>query len=270
MALLERYGEERNQLLRLISELLEKDPGVAAAWLFGSLGRGDEDALSDLDLWVIVDEAPLAEIIAGPQAYVSQIGPPILYLEAPQNAPEGGAYVMACYDAPVAPHIVDWYWQPRSRAHITGQVQLLFDRAGLPRQDQPVRFPGLPANKEIVERPIHFISFFWMMLMITAKHAYRSPWAEQMELLPYLLDPLAKTQRLLGYDQALQAENISARPSPGEKMRLLYQLANQMKELMADLAKQGEEVPALITPGAYRYLDLINGIMAGTASGGQD
>jgi hypothetical protein len=202
-ALLERYGEERDQLLRLISDLLIKDPSVQAAWLFGSLGRGEEDALSDLDLWVVLDEARIAEVTARPLAYSSRAGTPVLYLEAPQNAPEDGAYLMACYDAPVAPHIVDWYWQPRSLAHIPSQERLLFDRAGLPRQDQPVRFPGLPANKGIIERPIHFISFFWMMLMITTKHAFRSPRAEQMELLPLLLDPIGKAQHLLGRNGSL-------------------------------------------------------------------
>jgi hypothetical protein len=40
-------------------------------------------------------------------------------------------------------------------------------------------------------------------------------------------------------------------------MKLLYQLADQMRGLMADLSVQGEEVPSLITPVAYRYLDLI-------------
>jgi predicted nucleotidyltransferase len=261
-ALLERYGEERSQLLHLITDLLEKDTGVKAAWLFGSTGRGDDDELSDLDLWVVLDEHLLNHIIVQPRAYISQFGALSLYLEAPQNAPEGGAYAMACYDAPVAPHIVDWYWQPQSKAYIPGQVRILFDRVGLPRTDRPVQFPGRRGNKETLERPIHFISFFWMMLMITAKHAYRAPWAEQMELLPYLLDPIAKAQHLLGHESVLLPPNLPSHPSPGDKVQILYQLADQMNEMMASLSNQGVEVPALITSGAYRYLNMIGALIS--------
>ena len=54
-ALLDHYLHERTLLLKTISEFLARYPRVKAAWLFGSMGRGDEDALSDIDLWVIVD-----------------------------------------------------------------------------------------------------------------------------------------------------------------------------------------------------------------------
>ena len=109
ITLLDDYLEERNQLLRTITNLLERDPIVKAAWLAGSFGRGGEDALSDFDLWVIVDDDQFHKIITQPHQYTSKIGNPVLFLEAPQNAPEGGAYLMTCYDAPVAPHIIDWY-----------------------------------------------------------------------------------------------------------------------------------------------------------------
>jgi hypothetical protein len=255
--LLDHYLEERNQLLGTISELLKRDPNVKAAWLWGSIGRGDEDALSDIDLWVIVDDEYIDPILSHPLQYVSQVTNPVLSLEAPQNAPEGGAYLMACYDAPVAPHIVDWYWQPKSLASISDQVRLLFDRAGIRHQEQPIHFSGGPANKAIVERPMHFISFFWMMLMITAKEASRSPWAEKMELVPYLIDPFIKTHQFIGKNRSLPPRDIPSHRLPGEKVQLLYQFADQMSEWMDSIAGQSEEVPALIKPGAYRYLKLI-------------
>jgi hypothetical protein len=258
ITLQDHYLEERNQLLKNISGLLERDPRVKAAWLWGSLGRGDGDALSDIDLWIILDDDQIENVISQLRQYTWQVGNPVLFLEAPQNAPEGGAYLMTCYDAPVAPHIVDWYWQPKSLAFIPGQVRLLFDRAGLVHQDRPVQFPGRPARKETEERPIHFISFFWMMLMITAKQAFRSPWAEEMELIPLLVEPLAKTQQFLRQERILLSEEIPPHQRPGEKVQLLYKLADQMSELVETIAGQGEEVPGSITPGAYRYLKLID------------
>ncbi|HSJ36889.1 MAG TPA: nucleotidyltransferase domain-containing protein [Planococcus sp. (in: firmicutes)] len=269
IALLDHYLEERNQLLRTTSEVLERDPRVKAAWLFGSIGRGDEDALSDIDLWVVVDDDHIDNIIAQPRQVTSHIGNPVLFLEAPQNAPEGGAYLMTCYDTPVAPHIVDWYWQPQALAYISGQVRLLFDRVGLIHKDQPIQFPGRPASKEIIERPIHFISFFWMMLMITAKKAFRSPWAEKMELLPLLIDSIVKAQHFLGRESILLLRDIPHHQLPSEKVHLLYKLADQMSEMMAIIAEQGQEVPALIKPGAYRYLDLIDSMIEDKGSSTQ-
>lgn len=257
VTLLAQYLEERNQLLKTISELLERDPGVSAAWLFGSLGRGDEDALSDIDLWVIVDDDQIDNVVAQPRQYIYQVGSPVLFLEAKQNAPEGGAYLMVCYDAPIAPHIVDWYWQPQSLAFIPGQVRLLFNRAGLLQKDQPIHFPEREDSEPMVEPPIHFISYFWMMFMITAKHAFRSPWSEEMVFLPHLLQTMVKTRQFLGQDDILLSRDFPPQRSPGEKMRLLYQLADQMKKMMAILYDRGEEVPVLITTGAERYLKLI-------------
>ena len=260
-ALLDHYLEERNQLLKTISELLERDPRVKAAWLFGSMGRGDEDALSDIDLWVIVDDDQIANVIAHSHQFASQIGDPVLLLEVLRNAPEGGAYMMACYDAPVAPHIVDWYWQPQSLAYISGQVRLLFDKVGLIHKDQPIQFPGRPANEENPELPIQFISFFWMMLMIAAKYVCRFPWEEEMELLPLLVDPMVKAQHFIGQDSILSLQNLPHHQLPGEKLQLLHTLADQMCKIMAAISEQGEAVPSLITPGVYRYLKLIDLIL---------
>lgn len=259
--LLNHYREERNQLLRTITELLERDPKVRAAWLFGSIGRGDEDELSDIDLWVIVADDYVDKVIAQPHLYTSQVGSPILFLEAPQNAPEGGAYMMTCYDAPVAPHIVDWYWEPQTPAYIPGQVRLLFDKIGLTHKSHPSRFPERPAGKENIERPIHFISFFWMMLMIAAKYACRFPESGDMTLLPHLVNSIIKAQHFLQQENLLLPRNLPPHRSPGDKVRLLYLLADEMSKLMVILSKQGEEVPALITPGVYRYLNLIDLIL---------
>src|SRR5262249_54511076 len=131
--LLTRYEQERDELLAQITVILEQDPRVVAAWLFGSLGRGEADPWSDLDVWVVVADGEVETVAARRREEASRVARPLLVVEAPQNAPAGGAYLMACYDAPVAPHQVDWYWQPRSRAAIPAQTCLLFDRVGLPR-----------------------------------------------------------------------------------------------------------------------------------------
>jgi len=41
-----------------LSRLLDADPRVEAAWLFGSVARGDDGPTSDLDVGVLLGEAP--------------------------------------------------------------------------------------------------------------------------------------------------------------------------------------------------------------------
>jgi predicted nucleotidyltransferase len=253
----ERYQQERDQLLEVISEHLEADAGVKAAWLFGSLGRGDGDAFSDIDLWVVGEQDHIDRVNADPLRYVSQIEQPILSLEAPQNAPEGGVYFMACYDALTAPHIVDWYWQPVHTSYIPSGVHLLFDKVGIIHEDRSVQFRGQTENNTVIEQPHHFISFFWMMLMITAKQVYRNPWANEMELLPYVLDPFYKTRDLLEFERNGQALTFHSHHSPLEKIQLLSHLADKMSGMMKKISDMSIEVPMSVIPGARRYLSLI-------------
>jgi hypothetical protein len=69
-----------------------------AIWLAGSLGRGEGDPWSDVDLLVVGGDLPL--------------GDAILTLEAPRNGPVDGRYVGAMYDIGTLPLWVDWYSWP--------------------------------------------------------------------------------------------------------------------------------------------------------------
>lgn len=254
------YLNERNALLRRITRQLEADARVVAAWLFGSLGRGDADALGDIDLWVVIADDAIEAIVAHRRRYAAQVGEPVLTLEALQNAPLGGAYLMTAYDASSGPHIVDWYWQPRSLAFIPPQIQLLFDRAGLAAGDAPMSFVGGSPDPTLEAQPMHFISFFWMMWLITAKHVARTPHSESVPLLFYMLDPLCKTQRFLEFpeDPCYLSGVLPSLPSPQEKLDTLRRLADEMVALMKQVSAKGQAVPEAVVPGAYRYLDLVD------------
>lgn len=256
------YRAERDDLLRRMTRALEQDPRLVAAWLFGSLGRDDGDELSDLDVWIVTLDEHIHDIVARRGDYVAQIQEPVLVLEAPQNAPEGGGYLMVYYDGATGPHQVDWYWQPQSRATVPGETRLLFDRVGLPHIDTPVKFAHKEAVREIVEQPRHFIGFFWAMLLITAKSAVRSPWSSELKLLPYVLGPLQQTQRFLRKtEKLLTVDELPSHQTPGEKLKLLRQLAEHMRAMMPKVATLGREVPDAIVPGVYRYIDLIEEII---------
>src|SRR6266511_2672866 len=80
-ALLKRRRAERDALLARAQESLEGDPRVVAAWLFGSVGRGTEDALSDLDLFVVIADEHLEAVLAERDAFMARLGMPVLVLE---------------------------------------------------------------------------------------------------------------------------------------------------------------------------------------------
>ena len=105
---LRRRVVERDELLKRALKMLESDSRVATAWLFGSLGRGNGDDLSDIDLFVVVKDEFCKEIIADRQDIVAQIGEPVLLLEAPQNAPPSGSYLMALYSGEEGPQHGAW------------------------------------------------------------------------------------------------------------------------------------------------------------------
>lgn len=62
------YWSERDRWLgleRKLSETLKSQAGVKAAWLYGSVARGEDSPDSDLDLVVVLDDAPGHSSAAG-------------------------------------------------------------------------------------------------------------------------------------------------------------------------------------------------------------
>lgn len=259
---LARFQSERQALLRRITRQAWADRRIVAAWLFGSLGRGTADALSDLDMWLVVEDAHARDLVARRRETVAGSGTPVLLLEAPQNAPRDGAYLMACYNARIAPHQVDWYWQPQSLARIPAETRLLFDRVGLPRSDAPTRLVTGDAQAETIEEPLNSIGFFWAMLMICAKGIYRRPAADELSdepLLRYVLDALHRVQGRLRLEPT-GAPTPVGRETAGVKLNALRELGRQMEVVTRQAARQGLAVPERAAPAAMRYLEFIEGL----------
>ena len=56
-----------NRLIEQLRGLLERQPGIACAYLFGSVARGEASASSDVDLAVLLEQ-PAADTLRGPLA----------------------------------------------------------------------------------------------------------------------------------------------------------------------------------------------------------
>lgn len=252
---------EREELLARIGDLLEADSRVGAAWLFGSAGRGDADDLSDLDIRVAVADDHIQAICESRQEYAARFGKTLLFAEAPQNRPPGGAFLLSLYQGKHGPQEVDLSWLPISTAQTWPGVRILFDRAGLSHLSEPpvFKYRSIPESTplEAVERSA---CNFWAMMTVQGKYAARSPFEERMGLLWLLTNPLREVQGFLGRPPCPKAEDWPAHSLPAEKLAILRDLAEQAESLMPALATAGANVPLEVVPSMHRYLDLIEAV----------
>ena len=254
-ALLARRAE-RAELLERITRLLENDARVAAAWVFGSAGRGDEDDLSDIDLRVIVADEHIAAICAGRQAYAAQAGETVLFQEAPQNRPAGGAFLLTLYAGEFGPQEVDWTWQPQTGACLWPQTRVLLNRVGLLPGEMPWGYQPRPEQTPL-EEAIQRVGSFWAMLLIVAKYAARSPWEEVMGLIGMAVQPLREVSEFVGAASVYTMDTLPPHGQPREKIRLLRGIAAQMEAVMPAVEARGGVVPWAVVPDASRFFALV-------------
>ncbi len=137
---------------------------------------------------------------------------------------------------------------------------VLFDRVRLARHVEAVQFTNQPASAEFLSTPMHFISFFWMMLMVTAKHVARqSPRVD--ELLNITLPPFHQALNFIssaGTLLQISTADRSVTGEPGSDLQHLRQLAVKMQAMMVTIKEMGYSTPEEIVPGAFRYLEMIN------------
>jgi hypothetical protein len=74
------YRQHREKLLTNITQQLAADSRFVAAWLTGSLGRGEADEVSDIDVTLVVTEAHVESLCARPWQVSGRTTPPRLAL----------------------------------------------------------------------------------------------------------------------------------------------------------------------------------------------
>ena len=92
---------ERAELLRRIEEGLRMDSRVRAAWVTGSVARDEDDALSDLDLFIAVSDDAIHDFVENRRVHAVEPARPVLLMDNLANAPGGGAYLLALYEGEV-------------------------------------------------------------------------------------------------------------------------------------------------------------------------
>ncbi len=170
---------ERAGLLKQIHHLIQKDGRVRAAWVEGSVARGNDDALSDIDIVVVVADNAVEDFIDNRRCHAAKPARPILLMDNLQNSLLRGAYLLAWYGGEAGPQHVDWFWQAESEARRPEEANVLFDRAGIRRVPGDLAtMPGPPGpslgpNPPLRELLTHKTTFVWAMSLIVAKHIAR-------------------------------------------------------------------------------------------------
>lgn len=251
---LETRIKERAQLLARTKMILERDARIRAAWLTGSLARNDQDALSDVDLWIVVADEFIGSVIEERRQYVARVDTPVLVLENLTNAPPLGAYLLVHYPGAVGPQHFDWFWQPESLATYPSNGKLLFDRADLAVadggewQDQMHQEGNRPPIDETDMWSVlaHKNSFFWAMSLTVAKYIARRDGETVDRMMKVVARTLGETSRLLDVptveiDRIFSTEVASLTAT--EQLEMLQSLARISADMQPEIVSHAQSLP---------------------------
>lgn len=259
--MLDQRVADRDALLGRLGPVVAADSRITAAWVGGSIGRNSADALSDIDLHLAVDDRHIDIVASHRRQFPALIEEPLLLMDAPQNSPPGGGFLVSLYARTAGPLQLDWNFHAHSRARIGTDTSVLWERVSVERLSvgefrwdyQPV-----PAASP-VEVATQSLEAFWAMLLITAKGVARQPTAAEMPNLGYVLRSLNEVREFVAGHS--EPEELSATSDPAEKLRQLRDLAAQMENVVPAAARRGCAVPPKIAVAAAEYLTLIEHIV---------
>jgi predicted nucleotidyltransferase len=163
---LEDYARMRDDLLERIVDVLQADPRVVAAWLSGSFGRAVEDAWSDLDLHVAIEDESLAAFLDERATLYRRVDKPLLVQrEMASNAMPGSTFQLVLYPGPIE---VDWTIGPESQSSRPPETRIILSRRAI-----PIEIPALASTDERRSMASDALTFFWAMAPIAIKFVGR-------------------------------------------------------------------------------------------------
>ena len=265
---------ERAALLRRVEQVVRKDCRVRAAWILGSVARGEDDALSDLDLFIVVADDAIAEFIDNRRVHAAEPARPLLMMDNLANAPAGGAYLLALYEGKAGPQNIDWFWQAESVAYRQDDGKILFDRAGLSAAPVTQRgstvhrssVPPLGPNPSLTDLLTHKIAFFWSMSFIVAKYIARRDSESVARMTVVLTRTLTEAAALCHCsDESTEeyetmAAGIATLPA-ADQLQVLRKLAGSAEVLGGQAAAQGVILPSDAIRLVYRFFELAEALV---------
>ncbi|CAN5647347.1 hypothetical protein BH09CHL1_BH09CHL1_12020 [soil metagenome] len=180
-------ASHRDALIEQVQKQLAGDERVVAAWLHGSIGRGERDAWSDIDLVVLIEETHYSEFWDDRQSLFDAIGNQMFQQHPiPGNSMvSGGNFQLIVFEGPVE---IDWTVAPATGASRPADTRLLFERRQIPVVESPA---PTRSESEVQDR----LEFFWAMAPIAVKYAARDDMLRTAGMISVLRDTLDKADR---------------------------------------------------------------------------
>lgn len=243
---LQTYREIREHMLAEIVESISKDDRFVAAWLTGSYSRSNQDALSDIDISIVVSEkdsallcqrlAPVSsQTTAERLALFAQFGEIAFLHENNHNAPEGGTFTCTVYAQTAV--VIDWLLIPQKTARRSSPSRLLFERISIPEASPQV----VETLEQRAEKASEITAFFWMMMTITVKYLVRGDGVFVVSWLEELYKMLREVRRLVaGETMQYQGGSLTTiAPDCERQIEAIYELGAEMEGLMPEIAEIG-------------------------------
>ena len=265
---------ERAELLMRVDQCVRRDCRVRAAWIMGSVARGEDDALSDLDHFIVVADDAIAEFIDNRRVHAAEPARPLLLMDNLANAPPGGAYLLALYEGKAGPQNIDWFWQAESMTCRQDDGKILFDRAGLRAAPGAQRGsivhrssgPPLGPNPSLTDLLTHKIAFFWSMSFIVAKYIARRD-RESVARMTGVVTRTLKEAAALCHSGVALSEGYKAMvagleaASATTQLQVLRDLARHAEALGGQAAARGVVLPSEAITQVYRFFELAEALL---------
>ncbi|MCP4418291.1 MAG: hypothetical protein GY805_16845 [Chloroflexi bacterium] len=243
---LHTYAASRERLLAQIIATISDDDRFVAAWLTGSYSRSNQDALSDIDISIVVSDEYSGTLCHRP-AQVSaqttsermdlffQFGEIAILHENNHNAPDGGTFTNVIYAQTAL--IIDWILIPQKTAQRPSPSHMLFDRVGIPEAPPA----ALETLEQRVEKVSEITAFFWMMMAMTVKYLFRQDTVFVVTWLEDLQKMLREIKRLVAGEpsQYKGGSLLPLAPDCESQIEAIYHLAEEMVGLMPKIAALG-------------------------------
>ncbi len=257
------YAAARQALLDRIVATLSADERFVAGWLVGSFGRGQGDAVSDLDLTLVVTDAQRDALCARPWmvgagttarrlAVLQLFGEPAVIHENHHNAPPGGTFTFTLYAGSAL--MVDWVFVPLSDARRPPQARVLFSQAPIPPLE-----PASPATQpQRIDLASERVSFFWMMAAVAAKYRARGDLVNFYVTLATLHRLVAEIAALVSGapGPAPGAPPLEPAAEPAAQAEALRLACRPVLALMPEVERLGGHVPPRPMEPIETLLDL--------------
>jgi len=240
-------------MLNTISDALRTDSRIVAAWLSGSRGRGTSDHLSDIDLWVAIEDHTISPVVDDPLRFVQTWLPTIMEIRAPSIAPPEGVYLLTWIPHDGGFEQVDWYVVPLSRALRRPDTTVLFEKRPIPVEDEvQVRLSGIALQREVEGATKDAL----LMVANGRKHLLRGSSWRTIEHIRHAFRALEKVASLLEsgevptFDQP--GRQMIARELPATPEAQLEELKRCLDLLRSCLTRSGRDLPV---PDAFDAMD---------------